>query len=331
MVSAQILRITPSLIDSSEPVEEALSGNKGRASTSIQGKGAFLQITYTSSEPIFVYMVPVSEDGKFVPTDFLSFTLSEAQNETVEIDLTVSPGWSPQEKKWILHLLTKTEEAKAGFTSLTIIPASLRETASAGIRHVFTQEPYTPSSYHALRGYRVFGVQVTVILGFLAVLTGLGVLVFSKQKFFFLVIVLLGFHFVYAARFSIDLARYTKEHLIGYKEENYDEAGSVHIVAKVLKEVFAPVRSVYVCRDGTNYKEKLLRYFAYPIPVSAESGAAAKADFALVMGKSRSDWSVRTETVNQQTRQILKCNDFEKPVELLTTFPDGTSLFRLLP
>lgn len=330
-VSAQVLTITPALVDSSEPVEQALAKNKGRASTSIQGKGGYLQIIYTASEPLLVFMVPVAEDGRFVPTDFLRFTLPETEEGMVEIDLTVSPGWSPSEKKWILHLLTETQEAEAGFQNLAIVPASFVQSVGAGIGHFFAPEPYTPSSYHALRGYRVFGIQVTMVLGALAVLAGLAVLFLPLKKLPALVVVLLGFHFLYGLRFGMDLLRFTGEHLTGYAKQNYDEAGSVHTVAEVLKVTSRPNSSVYVCRDGTNYKEKLLRYFAYPLTISAEPATSGAADFALVMGKSHGDWALVTETVDQRTRQILKCNDVYRPAELLSTFADGSSLYKLLP
>src|SRR5437667_3975805 len=88
---AQTLQITPALIDSSEPVEQALNENKGHAITTLEGAGKALSITYSASEPIEVFMVPLETENAYVPTDYVRFTLPATTQGTVLIDLTMSP------------------------------------------------------------------------------------------------------------------------------------------------------------------------------------------------------------------------------------------------
>jgi hypothetical protein len=45
-------------------------------------------------------MVPLDAKGNFVPTDFIRFTLPATELGTAEVDLTLSPGWTPGNKKW---------------------------------------------------------------------------------------------------------------------------------------------------------------------------------------------------------------------------------------
>lgn len=327
---AQTLFIEPKLIDSSDPVQEALSRNAGRASTTIEGRGGTLAITYVASEPIEIYMVPIhGKDNSFVPTDFLAFTLPATDEGDVRIDLTRTPSWAPGTQTWMLHLLTKDEYTEAGFRRVEFIPLSPVGTMTAAIRQLFTPEPYTPSSYHALRGNRVFGVPVTIMFGLLTVIAALcALLIAKKYRLQAMLAVLIIASGIYQLRFSIDLLAFTNQHLREFYTDKhvYDEAGSAHLIAELLR-FGSPDDVIYVCRDGTNYKEKLLRYFAYPIVISSDPAAAATADFALIMDKE--DWSLETTTENKQTLQTLHCNDVNRPAELHATFEDGSRLYRL--
>lgn len=328
---AQTLYITPTIVDSSDPVEQALKENEGRASTSIEGKGAMLSITYTANEPLEVYMVPLDAKRHFVPTDFLRFTLPATEEGDAVIDLTVSPGWSPSSKAWILNLLTKNENVEAGFSRVEFLPASLLKTVSALLQHFFTPEAYTPASYHALRGYRIFSIPVVPILGILTTIIAIGFLLFSKQQKILtaLLIVVCGSLF-YQLRFSVDLLRFNVEHLKGYAAGTYDEAGSAYLIAEALHEVAKEQKggvAVYICRDGTSYKEKIIRYMAYPLRIAATNDVAKEASFAVVTDKN--DWSLRTETKDGASFQTLRCGALKKAATKLTDFPDGSILFSL--
>lgn len=328
-VSAQAdtIRIEPSIVDSSTPVEDAIRANHGRASTSIQGQGAMLAIGYAASQPIEIYMVPLDTAQHFAPTDFLHFTLPAADNGSVLIDLMVSPGWRPVEQKWIIHLLTRDAQTQAGFTKLAFVPATPLLIVSAAMRHLMTAEPYAPSSYHAIRGYRIMNVQVSAVFGILTLLIGLAVVVFARKdrKLATLVTLLLAATGLYQLRFSIDLLRFTNEHLQGYAAGIYDEAGSAYRIAETLKSSGA--KTVYVCRDGTNYKEKILRYMSYPVRISSDAAAAGVADFAIVMDKG--EWTFEMQTTKGQSRQTLHCGAVSRDASKVAGFPDGSVLFAL--
>ncbi len=293
---ADTLYVTPYLIESSDPITRALTTNKGHASTTIEGNGEAVQIGYSSNQPLEIYLVPLKPDTSFVPTDFVGLRLPAATRQEAVIDLTVSPGWSPKPLSYLIYILSPDLQADAGFYSVEFVPASTISIARAAWRHLFTPELYTPSSYHALRGYRMFAVQVTVVLGIAVVILGLGLLFFKKR---FngprtALIVLVAALLVYSARMSVDLVRFSIEHVREYYTAGtYDEAGSIHVIAQVVTDKYTqasnPQFSVYICRDGTNFKEKLLRYFAYPATVSAEAPATQTASLVLVMNKI--EWS----------------------------------------
>lgn len=328
-VSAETLLIEPSLVDSSEPVEQALRENKGRAVTAIEGQGQALIIGYRASEPIDIFMVPLKSDETFVPMDFMHFTLPKSDDGSVRIDLTVSPGWTPLRTKYLLNVLTKTEDVSAGFTSVEFEPSDILQVLGAGIRHLFTVEPYTPSSYHALRGYRIFSASFTTLMGILLTVICVGCFAFVKaeKKLSYITAVLTLFCFMYGVRFSLDLLRFTHEHLQGYADGLYDEAGSAHQIGRTITDIARreknPVR-VYVCRDGTNYKEKIVKYIAYPTPVTT---VATGATLALIMDKG--EWGVETTIDRQRSLTTLHCGILHRQAEKLTDFPDGSVLFSL--
>lgn len=332
---AQTLTITPAVVDSSAPVERALQENEGRASTAIEGQGGWLSLTYAASEPLQIFLAPLDADGGFVPTDFLRFTLPAADEADVLIDLTVSPGWSPAPHKWILHILTGRKDAEAGFLQMEFLPASPFATVKALFSHFFTVEPYTPSSYHALRGYRVFGTPTAPILGVVMLIAAAIAIVAAKKerKLPTLVMVLLAGCAFWQLRFSIDLLRFTHEHLTGYAAGLYDEAGSVYQAADIIREAVKTAKikeeaaTVYVCRDGTNYQEKILRYMSYPIRISSQEKDAATAAFVLVTDKK--SWTLGTRTTGTSSVQTLNCGAVTSDAKKLTDFPDGSILFSI--
>jgi hypothetical protein len=329
--SAQTLFITPALVDSSTPVEQALAENKGHASVTLEGQGAALVIEYRSTEPLEVYMVPLADNDSFVPTDYMRFTLPITDDATVSVDLTVSPGWSPANQRYLVQLLSKTEDAGAAFTQVSFEPTSWSGNISAALRQFGTREIYTPSSFHALRGYRVFSTPTAVVFGLLTLIMVLvcGFVVPKKNRMMSLLCVTIGMSFVYQLRFSVDLLRFTSQHLQEYVNGTYDEAGSVHLIARDVLALAAEQKTagrdplVFVCRDGTNFKEKLLRYFAYPVPISSQEADANKVTIVALMNKLA--WKFDT------TLSVLSCGPINVRAKQKETYPDGSVLFEILP
>lgn len=328
--SAQVLGIRPAIVHSSEQVEGRLRENQGHATVDIEGNGASLLISYFASEPIEIFMVPLAENGGYIPTDFITFTLPSTDAGDAEVDLTVSQGWKPGSTTWRVNLLSKDESTDAGFTSMEFVQPTLGDTLTAAISHFFVPEPYSPSSFHALRGGRVLGTSFTIFLGALLVIaTIIGFVAVRKNRTGAVLALILSLTALTHLRFGVDLLRMTNEHLTGYPQGAYDEAGSIYLVAHAIEQTTMDEekKSVYVCRDGTNFKEKLLRYFVYPVPVSAEDTAVEDATLALVMDKF--DWGMTTETVDGRTVQTVRCGALDRPATLLTRFPDGSILFSL--
>lgn len=329
-VRAQTLSVTPSLVDASHAIEEALQTHRGHASSAIEGRGSVLRIEYRSSEAVEVYMVPLAVDGTYVPTDFVHFTLPMSEQGSVKIDLTVSPGWSLNMQKWLLNVLSQDASAGLVFTVIEFEEASTGRAIRAALRHLFTTETYTPSSYHALRGYRFLGTSFTVTLGLLtlAALVVCSLAVGKEKRRSAMLLTLLIGSLVYQVRLSIDLLKLSAGHKNEYSRGTYDEAGSIHEVAAFINAQ-TPDASVYVCRDGTNFKEKLLRYFVYPIRVSSDAIDAEHATVAVVMNKFRTGF---TSTALEDGRTgHLQCGILNREIVRLKTFTDGTIVFRILP
>ena len=329
---AQTLRITPSLIDSARSVEQALEESESHASTTIEGEGKVVQLTYQSSKPLDVFMGPTEAGNGYTPTDYIRFILPQTENGTVAIDLTVSPGWSPAPQRWIVTLLGKEKDSDAAFSDIRFTNDDARSVARIAAGHLFTEEFYTPSSVHALRGYRIFGVSVTMVLGILVLCASGACFLFvpKRHRTSSVMLTLMIGGLLYQGRFSIDLLRFSLQHAAEYASGTYDEAGSIHAVAENLRELRKSEKTtlVYVCRDGTNFKEKLLRYFTYPMRISSEAETAATADYAVVMNKFK--WGFETTVTKEASNVRLKCGDLDRDAKRLNTFPGGEILF-LLP
>lgn len=324
--------ITPELIDSSEPVMRALQENPGYASTTLKGQGSSLLLSYASAQPLQVYMIATKDDGSFVPTDFMHFVLPPGDPASARIDLTVSPGWSSGERRYLIHMLSPVADASASFYQADFIPATASQTLTAPVRHLFRPEPYTPGTFHALFGYRMSGTPVVVIFAITALfLCVLCLLIPTFRSVRMILTVLIAVQMLYALRFSIDLLRFSGQHLTEYHVRHsdgeaagtYDEAGYVYDTAAVIKNYtknMSMLRGVFVCRDGTNFKEKLLRYLVYPLPV--RSDLPDFATIAVVTDKYKQGWTYEDGT--------LRCGELSRMAEKIKSYPDGTHIFHVL-
>ncbi len=326
LAGAAGITVTPDLIDSSEPVMRALQQNAGRASTTLTGNGAALHLTYASADPIEVYMVALDAIGKFLPVDFMHFTLPASQQGDETVDLTVSPAWSFGEKRYQLHMLTRTDDAAASFYSADFLPVSPLSAITTPFKQFMRAEPYTPSTYHALFGYRVLGISSVLLLGIvLLIVSGILLLLYGTKTARVLLLALIGIQMLYALRVSVDMMRFSTQHLSEYYGKgSYDEAGYMYAAAADITR-FAKEsgrkQSVYMCRDGTNFKEKLLRYFIYPVPVSAEPAMASGATLAMVSDKFKQGYTF--------TDGQLACGLINIHATKLMTYPDGTEIYQI--
>jgi hypothetical protein len=326
LAGAAGITITPDLIDSSEPVMRALQQNAGHASTKLKGKGGALHLTYQSEEAIQVYMVGLAANGSFVPTDFMYFTLPASDHGDQTIDVTVSPSWSFRETTYQLNMLTKSDGANVSFYAADFVPASPLSAITTPFKQFMRAEPYTPSTYHALYGYRMLGTSVVMLLGITIVLVaGIILLLYGTKAARILLITMICIQLLYALRVSVDMMRFSTQHLGEYYGKgSYDEAGYMYAVAADITRFARESgrkQSVYMCRDGTNFKEKLLRYFIYPLPVSAEPAMASGATLAVVSDKFKQGYTF--------TDGQLACGLINIQATKLITYPDGTEIYQI--
>ena len=316
--------LVPNVIDASEPIRAALQENKGYTSTTIHGKGASLHLQYSASENITFFLVPIAANKSYVPNDTVLTVLPKGERQNVRIDLTVSPGWSPWQEAYMLQMLTPSKEADASFFEVDFFDTSIVTTIKAAIQHFWTLEPYSPSSYHALRGYRILGISMPIIAGIFVIICSMIMLVLhTKISASLLPNFLIIATLFIAARSTIDDVRFSKQHLSEYfTKGTYDEAGSIFTIAEFLKANTDSDAKIYVCREGTNFQEKLLRYAVYPRRVSDLKNDALTATNVLIT--DRRSWSFDEKTSS------LTCGDLrDAAIESKEQFVDGSILFTL--
>lgn len=317
--------ITPHIVDASSPVEEALARSQGHASTSIEGDGSSVVISYQSSTGVTVYVFPMHADHTYDPADAMYFDLSAGADNTATIDLTVSPGWHTGDSRYIVQILSPDKNPDVAFTDITFQPASWLQIILIPFAQFLRIEPFTPSTYHALRGYKFLGHAAVPVIAFMTIIVGCIVWFFYRKKYGIwpLVYILIIGHLVYGLRLVVDEYRFTQEHLTSwYTTQTYDEAESVFTIANSVQETAKTMQMpmhIFVCRDGTNFKEKLLRYMIYPISVSADALAAKKATHVILMNKLK--WNI--------DNGILHCGDVSLPVKKMRDFSDGSILFSI--
>lgn len=329
-VFAEDLMITPMLVGESGMVEKALMRSNGRAKTELEGQGSKVIITYSSDADLNIFMIPMNEQRtNYNPTDAFSFLLPAGTDNKATIDLTLSPGWvSARPIYYIIHILTPTAETNAGFSEVEFVAGSIVDQIRAMASHGFKSELFTPATFHVLRGYRIMTTSVTIVLGMLSIITCIIVYIIARKRKWHggmaILMTLVIFQLLYGARFALDLLRFSGEHLHAwYTTGQYDEAGSIYLIADVIKSSIAdPTPSdsgVYICHDGTNFQEKLLRYFLYPVPVSSDALKIKDPSHVLILVKKT--WSFDDKT------NALDCGEFKGAMKHIKTYDDGSVLF----
>lgn len=307
------------LVRSSADVESALYQSRSQARQIIEGNGSAIEITYTAGSSTDIFIVPMDEDGTYDTLGMLRGTLPQTTEQaTVSLDMTQSPMWSLNKRKFLFLFLSAAQDGDATFYDVQFSGTTVGDLARAFFSHAVLPEVYAPSTYHVLRGYTVLSTPVTPVFGILAVIAAVAyALWWRKRPYYVLLILLLG-HLAYGARVATDITAISVDHLREwYTEGTYDEARGVHAIGAALAHLDANAK-VYVCRDGTNYREKILRYVAFPVEVLGDENAN-DAGYALVMGKR--DWTYENGT--------LRCGMKEGSAEHVQTFYDGTQLYRI--
>lgn len=291
-------------------IEELLNTAISRATTELQGKGTTLHLAYSSPEDLSVIILFTSTAGLFDPLDSLVVTLPAGARQKADIDLTHSTGWTPSTPMYRLHFISTSSEG-ATFEKVEFTGTSLSDIVSAGFTQLISPLPFTPSSYHRLRSYSVFGIEMIPVMGSFIVFVVLILIVQKKNRVAMLVVV--SMTLLLNARFSIDALRYSIAHAREFLVSGtYVTAGSLQQIAEDLRKYDA--KGVVLCHTGTSFAERFLQYHVYPIPLN--SGFA-------------SHIVVHNATDSSYARGVLQCGSDRYSAELVHTYKDSSQLFSI--
>jgi hypothetical protein len=302
------------------PEEHAalLATYKSSSEGKIGGEGTALRLRYTTPTPLRSLIVKFATEQGFDPADLVGFTMPAASDGEVIVDLTGLPGWSPGTAQYLLSFYSSELEGAAQVTEVEIMKGSPMDTARAALSQFMQPEDFKVSSYHMLRGYRILGVPLILIIGIPGIiLTGA---LFWRRKPVLALMILLIANLLYSTRVSADLLRFSAEHLgEWYAKGTYDQAGSMHEIATWVRRNLPSTSHIFVCHDSTDYYSKVLRMFAYPIRVTATPTIALPPTHVLITRKL--SWSIE--------EGILSCGPLKVAAEERARFSDGSVLFAL--
>ena len=289
-------------------LQQVISGKAAHASTDVEGTGNALRIRYSSESPINVYILFLREEDTLNPRETLFAELPPEGDGEALIPLSHARGWRAGTQKLRIYLLTE-KESKHTIHSVLLTDGTAR---MDGLRQYFAPEPFSPSSYHRLEGYRLFGLSSTALLTGILFLLLAGTLIFKRNRIA-LVIALVGV-LLSNGRFTADLLRMTYANTKEWAQvHTYAAAGSVYEIASFLQE--NDIQTVHLCTDGNSYFPVLLQYAAYPSVIAQ--------DAKHVLVRNAYDWSY--------DNGFLRCRDIEHAASRVKTFADGTELFSFEP
>jgi hypothetical protein len=290
-------------------LNQKLAEEVSHASIDLTGKGADLLINYSSPTPLSVYILFLNEDGSVNPRDIVSVQLPKGEVESI-IPISQMRGWSWETRKYKLHIITE----KHIEPSISKLKLEGSPSLTDGLKQFFALEPFTPSSYHRLSGYRFFGISFTLLLTLtllptvaLAKVGALTLIFRRKNRVTTLIIILI---LIFNIRFSLDLLRYTKNNL---SSNTYSTAGSVYQIADYFKS--NGIKDIQLCSDGNTYFSTILKYASYPLSINNE------VDSVLVHNAFK--WSFENGNLN--------CGQINQPAIKLKEFSDSSELFQLNP
>lgn len=259
-------------------IERRMDAAFSHAVARLRGRADAVSIRYSASSPIDC--IVVVQDAGSAP-DFPAALVAElppASRGDAQVDVSRSPAWSLSSREYTLFFFSRSATGTS-IDQVALVPLSLRRFPVSAVRHILSPEPYAPSSYHRLKGYRVLGVPAALLFSSLVTLILLLVLV-ARKRFrgrrlsACLTIVLLGC-LLPSARFSLDLLAMTGRHLSAwYAHQPYEQAGSAYHIAAYLRSSSTAQSPVYLCSDGTSYIPSLFTYALAPRRVITQGSGA---------------------------------------------------------
>jgi len=309
-----------------------LAEEQGMQAFIAEGKGPMLHMRYSSDKPLTLEVAfPFrgnEERVSYNPLHVLTIKeLRAGEGEEIELDLTDSPAWSPLQERFLVRVLgpngatVKIHDIDIEGSSVAAIFPALWKGLSVG-------EAMLLSNINYLWGYRALGVNVSVYLGILFILSIALLLVRSTKSQIsnikWLLSLSLLFLLLYNLRFSSDLLAISAADLSGWRENHeYRQLGPTHKIIDRLREelrTFKGIPEVAVCLSLDDIYFKQIRYHLYPIPVVRAEDPLEHATHFVLLG---------TEGIGD-TENGIACEEGQKlrPATLLEDFGEGSAVYR---
>jgi hypothetical protein len=293
-------------------VRQMLAGAASVANAEVRGAGESIVFSYSAAQPLTVLVFFHEQREQLDIATALRGELPAVQNGEAEFRLTSSPAWRPGEHPYIVYLVS-ADPAGADVRSATVTGGSSVHLPFIAMSQLFASEPFQPSLYHRLQGYRVFGLPVVPLLA-VVVLAAVAVLWWKAPRLVFSVLAV-GMLF-YGLRFSIDLGRYSAAHVAEWSQRGtYATAGSAFAIADAIHADIADTHAtILVCSTGTSYVPTLLAYLLHPLVV-----------ITAVDPQVRPAYVVQGERIGASDST---CAGDSVPLREMQSFPDGSVLYR---
>ena len=327
LAHAQVYEVESSLAADESREFPVKGGPKSEKTVFVDEQGSHVIVDYSSSAPIEIWVsFPFFNADSYTvnPLHILKAkNLQAIDRAVIAIDLTGSPAWSPLRSNYILHVRGYPESV-VNINQLSVRPSTPGGSLAVLIEQLFMDEPVLLSSVNFLWGYRVWNVNLSVILGVLVFISVGVVTRFSKRKLKAVLLICAVAVFLYDARYNLDLLRVSAKDLKQwYSENQYRQLGPVHEIAEYLKKerlVLANKMEVAVCFDGSDFLLKQLRYMLYPTRVMRLENMESATHVVII----------DTDRGGFEEDKIRCGEDLVLPAELLKEFPQQSSVHKLL-
>lgn len=296
------------------PIQDIIARANTHGDVELQGPGKTMQLRYTARDPLDVFIIPLLRDGSFDPLDAMYTSLPAGINVTKDICIALFQHWTPWTSTYRIHFLSSGNTAPE-FHDVTFVEGSLFETVLIGMSQLKSPDPYTPSSYHRLRGERIFSFPLSLLLGGSVVLFA-WFIVQKKGERYAVLLLLSALLLTQVASSSRLLHRSLIHTMQYYGNGTFSSAGSLHAIAAHLQQYAAPHETVHLCTSGTSYAEKLFQYAVYPLELTEH-------DPHYIVSHAPLNFS--------QEGTTLTCNERVFQAEKKQEFADGSILFHAIP
>jgi hypothetical protein len=315
-------------------------------SVNLSDRGKAVRVVYSSDVPIEMRIsFPLdahgeSEDMRFNPMMTLRFpNLPQGHRQSVQLELTDSPAWSPGRTAYILHVRGPSG-ATVQVHDLEFLPSSFMQNIGVALRHLFLDETVQLSSINHRFGYRVLNVPVVVVVGVVLVLCAVLIFCFfrvitgrflrassgkagvSREASLLFACCIAGL-LLYDARFSLDLMRTGLGDLLHwFRAGEYRQLGPIHTMVDVLEDerrITSMSMTVSVCLDMDDLYFKQLRY--HLAPATVVRGDHDRATHLVFIGKRH----------DVDEEGMLACSsDQKRPVERVAQLEEGSAIYRFI-